>query len=763
MKNQFTIKTVILLTNVFVTVFSFAQCNPPTGVVVNNITSISAVLNWTASSSAPGEAYFYEVRTSGLPGSGVSGLVVSGSVGDGVFSSLVSGLSSITTYSVYMRYKCTPAPLFSSWTAGVTFSTNPLLPPVAASASGISDTLFTARWIGVSGATGYRLDVSEFSDFSVLLSGYNNLFVASNFTSKLVSGLNPSTVYYYRVRAEGLSGGTPVTTSNSNVITVTTLSAPTLVAIWSNGAWLNGVEPAFDHDVILDDDFVSDSNNTTMFEVKSLTLNQGHTYTIASENNLIVYENIINNSSAASFVVENNANLYQLSDSAPANVGEITVLRNSSEIFRLDYTMWSSPVTGTQTLKQFSPSTLDNRFYEYNTVNNHFSSIDPLTSTFEPGSGYFIRAPNDHVANEVPNVAQYCQGTFVGVPTNGVVNVDLDTGGQGFNLVGNPYPTVISADALFMENASNIDGTLYFWRRRNDTSGSGNLGTFYATYTELGGTGSATSDDPNGFIQVGQGFLVKALTPQLTFNSDMKVPDSFENQFFRNSSAVSQVEKHRLWLNLTNESGVFSRMLLGYAEGASNALDRFDGKYFNDSQVALTSLLNNEEYSIQAKSLPFSAEDTIPLGLKIVAAGTYTISLDKVDGLFEEGQLVYLEDTFTSTIYNLNAADYTFSTGAGNFNSRFVLRFSAESLGIDEPFNANAVAVFVSNNSINIKSVNVDIKSIAVYDIQGRKLFDHDTVNSTEFKIDALTKNNQVLIVKIKDQNGNLISKKVIF
>ncbi|MCA6423363.1 MAG: T9SS type A sorting domain-containing protein [Flavobacterium sp.] len=763
MKYQFTIKTVILLTNLFVTVFSFAQCNPPTGVVVNNITSISAVLNWTASSSAPGEAYLYEVRTSGLPGSGVSGLVVSGSVGDGVFSSLLSGLSSITTYSVYMRYKCTSAPLFSSWTAAVTFSTNTLLPPVAASASGISDTFFTARWIGVSGATGYRLDVSEFSDFSVLLAGYNNLFVASSFTSKLVSGLNPSTVYYYRVRAEGLSGGTPVTTSNSNVITVTTLGVPNLVAIWSNGAWLNGVLPAFDHDVILDDDYVSDSNNMDMFEVKSLTLNQGHTYTIASGFNLIVYENIVNNSSAASFVVENNANLYQLSDSAPANVGEITVLRNSSEIFRLDYTMWSSPVTGAQTLKQFSPSTLDTRFYEYNTVSNHFSSIDPLTSTFEPGNGYFIRAPNNHVANVSPNVAQAWQGTFVGVPRNGVINVDLDTSGQGYNLVGNPYPTVISADALFVENASNIDGTLYFWRRRNDTSGAGDLGTFYATYTGMGGTGSATSEDPNGFIQVGQGFLVKALTTQLVFNSDMKVPDSFENQFFRNSSAVSQVEKHRLWLNLTNENGVYSRMLVGYAQGASNNLDRLDGKCFNDSQVALTSLLNNEEYSIQAKSLPFSTEDTIPLGLKVVAAGAYSISLDEMDGLFEEGQLVYLEDTFTSTIHNLNESDYTFSTGAGIFNNRFVLRFSTESLGIDEPLNANAVAVFVSNNSIIINSVNIDIKSINVYDIQGRKLFNQDAVNSNEFRIDTLTKNNQVLIVKIKDQNGNLISKKVIF
>jgi len=763
MKNQYTIKMVILLTNLLVTVFSFAQCSPPTGVVVNNITSVSAVLNWTASSSAPGVAYIYEVRTSGLPGSGASGLAESGTVNDGVFSSILSTLTSSTTYTVYMRFRCTSGPVFSSWTAGITFTTSVIPPPVAGSASGISDTFFTARWIAVPGATGYRLDVSTLSDFSVLLAGYNNLLVASGSTSRLVSGLNPSTVYYYRVRAQGLSGGTTVTSSNSNVITVTTYGVPTIFAIWSNGAWLNGILPSSEYDVILDDDFVSDINNTTMFEVKSLTLNPGHTYTIASGYNLYVYENVINYSSPTSFVVQNNANLFQFNDSAASNIGEITVLRNSSAIFRLDYTMWSSPVAGAQTLKQFSPSTLDNRFYEYNTVDNHFSSIDPLTSTFDPGSGYLIRAPNNHVANVSPNVAQVWQGNFVGVPRNGVIFVNLDTSGQGYNLVGNPYPTVISADALLQENDNIIDGTLYFWRRLNDTSGSGDLGSFYATYTVLGGTGSATSEDPNGFIQVGQGFLVKALTTEMTFNGNVKIPDSFENQFFRNSSPVSQIEKHRLWLNLTNQSGVYSRMLVGYAQGASNNIDRFDGKYFNDSQVALTSLINNEEYSIQAKSLPFSTEDTIPLGLKIIAAGTYTISLDKMDGMFEDGQLVYLEDTFTSTIHNLSASDYTFSAEAGNFNNRFVLRFSTESLGIDEPLNANAVAVFVSNNSIIINSVNIDIKSITVYDIQGRKLFNQDAVNSTEFKIDTLTKNNQVLIVQIKDQEGNLISKKVIF
>ncbi|WP_299518989.1 hypothetical protein, partial [uncultured Flavobacterium sp.] len=718
--------------SLLVTMFNYAQCNQPTGIVVDDITAISAVLNWTESSSAPGVAYNFEVRTSGLPGSGVTGLVDSGSVSDGLFTSPVSGLLSDTNYSVYMRFQCTAAPLFSDWTTEITFSTSVLSAPVAGAPAGLSDTFFSARWIAVPGATGYRLDVSEYSDFSVMLAGYDNLFVSGGLTSRVVSGLNPSTEYYYRVRAEGNSGSGPVTSSNSNVIMVTTFAEPTFVAIWSEGAWLNDIFPSADHDVILDDHFISDENNEYMFEVKSITLNEGYTYTLASGYNLIVYENIINNSTSGSFVVQNNANLFQLNDDALPNEGEITVKRNSSEIFRLDYTMWSSPLTGSQTLKQFSPQTVDSRFYEYNTSSDIYSPIDPLTTTFEPGKGYFIRSRNNHVVNNGTNLPQLWQGSFVGVPTNGVVNVDLNTSGQGFNLVGNPYPTVVSAEIFMGENIDNIEGTLYFWRRLNDSSGEGPLGSFYATYTEFGGTGSQTSDDPNGFIQVGQGFLVKALSTELFFNSDMKVSNEFNNQFFRFSNPT-QIEKHRLWLNLTNDSGVFSRILVGYAEEASNDNDRFDGRYIDDSEVALTSLINNEEYAIQAKALPFTIEDTIPLGFKIVSAGEYTISLNKIDGLFEEGQLVYLEDTFESTIHNLSISDYTFSAEAGDFKNRFVLRFTNETMSIDESLNANGVAVFVRDNSILINTGNVEMQSLSVYDVQGRILFTQDQVNTSEF------------------------------
>lgn len=766
MKNVMKIKGIakftFLLVSIFVVSNSKAQCNQPINVMVEDINSISATLNWSASSSAPGIGYSFEVRTSGAPGSGLTGLVDSGTVGDAVFTSPLSGLLSETSYFVYMRFQCTSVPEFSIWTTPVEFITATLSAPVAGTPASLSNTFFTARWIAVPGATGYRLDVSEFIDFSAMLPNYDNLFVSGGLTSKLVSDLNPSTTYYYRLRAEGNSGSGPVVSDNSNTIATTTESDPTFVAVWTENGWLEGIEPNSDYDVFLDFDFISDENNTTMLEVKSLTLNAGYSFTLASENYLIVYENVINNSEPASFVIENNANLYFIDDFAPANEGNITIRRNSSEIFRLDYTMWSSPVTGNQTLKQFSPQTVNNRFYTYDTNTDNFSVVDPLNTTFESGRGFLIRSPNNQVTNNGSNLPQSWLGSFVGVPKNGEVEVALNTSGQAFNLVGNPYPSIISADSFLGENLSNIDGTLYFWRRRNDSSGLGDVGSFYATYTEFGGVGSDSSDNPNGFIQVGQGFLVKALSSEVIFNVAMRVPDNFENQFFRMNNS-GDIEKHRIWLNLTSSNGVFSKILVGYAQGASNSFDRLDGSYIDDSDVALTSLINNQPFTIQAKALPFSVNDTFTLGLKVVEAGEYKISLNQIDGLFSEGQLIYLEDKFLSTMHNLSDSEYSFSTEAGEFNNRFVLRFNDELMNIDQPINPNAIAVIVSENTIKINSGNLEMKSINIYDVQGRMVFTQNDINDSEININSLQKSNQVMVLQIKDQYNNTTVKKLIF
>ena len=116
-------------------------------------------------------------------------------------------------------------------------------PPVANPATFVASYSFRANWRSVNGATGYRLDVATNNSFTSYVTGYQNLNVGNDL-SRLVTGLNPSTPYYYRVRAYNEHG----TSGNSNVISVTTL-APTgfpivitdqATLITSLGARLNG-------------------------------------------------------------------------------------------------------------------------------------------------------------------------------------------------------------------------------------------------------------------------------------------------------------------------------------------------------------------------------------------------------------------------------------------------------------------------------------------------------------------------------------------
>lgn len=538
---------------------------------------------------------------------------------------------------------------------------------------------------------------------------------------------------------------------------------------WENGAWSNVSGPTSSLEAVIKSPYSTLTNG--VFTAKKLTLASG-TFTIKSGTNITVVNDVVNNMTAADFVVENNANLLQ-QGTVNNNSGSITVKRNSATIKRLDYTLWSSPVAG-QGLYAFSPLTFANRFYTYNPSTDNYAaysgfSITGLNSdgvngtdsnhaTFATGTGYLIRTPWNH-----PTAPAIFAGTFTGVPNNG--NVPLAVTNGLFYAVGNPYPSTISADTFISNNnignnASVAGSGLYFWRKTNNTDQTNHPSSSYATYTTAGGVksgGDTLNIIPNGVIQVGEGFVVKATSGALQFNNGQRIANN-ANQFLRDAA----IERHRIWLNLSDSVSNVNQMLISYMTGATQDVDAsIDGRFFDDTPTALNSLINNEEFAVQGRSLPFDGGDVVRLAFKAANAGSYTISLDHVDGLFTgESQKVYLKDNQTAVVHDLGGDPYTFATTAGTFNNRFEIVYQS-TLGVNPIFDSNSVVIYHQNNEFVVNSGNNIMASIKVFDIRGRLIEEKKSIDTTQATIKGGS-SNQVLLVQITSQEGAVITKKVL-
>ena len=127
----------------------------------------------------------------------------------------VSGLNPNSNYSYTVKGK-------NNW--GESGSSNSIAvstvsgPPTLNDATNITQTSFQANWNASAQATGYYLDVSVNSNFTVMVSGYNNRNVG-NVTTFSVTGLSAGTNYYFRLRAYN-ANGTSSNSSSKSLITI---------------------------------------------------------------------------------------------------------------------------------------------------------------------------------------------------------------------------------------------------------------------------------------------------------------------------------------------------------------------------------------------------------------------------------------------------------------------------------------------------------------------------------------------------------------
>lgn len=622
-----------------------------------------------------------------------------------------------------------------------------------------------------SGATTAQLQyiVTKLPTNGYLLLNGQRLYVGDSFTQ---ANINSAQLSYKHNALSTISDSFVATIKGNNLallggqtftINVTPQTCATSTT-WNGTAWSNG-SPDKNKNVIFNGNFTTSVN----LEACSIQVNGTAVLTIASGTNVTVNKTVSINTTA-NIIVQNNANLIQVEHLN--NTGNATVNRNSSPIVRLDYTLWSSPVSN-QNLLAFSPQTVANRFYVYNpftATNGAYDPIIPSSNNFIPTKGYLVRAPN----NWSSTVYSPYAGNFTGTFNNSYFKPVIKKGISGYNAIGNPYPSTISANDFILKNTFNrgtenqtIDGTLYFWTHTQQAV----AGTYplnnYATYTLLGGTASAAGGaSPNGTIQVGQGFIVNAVVPSyISFSNEMRLINN-GNQFFKAFSpsevSFNSEEKHRIWLNLKNETGQFSQALIGYMNEATNNYDfGIDGLSFGNQGSTLYSVIDSNKYAVQGKMLPFTDEDVIPLGLSIVEPSTYKIEIDNIDGLFAGNQNIYLKDKVLNVIHDLKNGAYSFDSNIEIIDNRFEIVFKDVTLSnsLEEISN---FTIYQSENLVHIKSFNDEIQQIEVYDLLGRRVFYKTNINETEDSFSLHNINNQVLAVKVTTKNKGIITTKII-
>ncbi len=598
-------------------------------------------------------------------------------------------------------------------------------------------------------------------------------------------------------------------------------------SIWSSTGWTEAPDNDRIV-ILDDDYNTGAGGNQVSFEACRLIINSGSELTIANntfvevQNDLTVNGSVVVKTSGA-FVQVNDTGIVDgdvLTTPTKITVEKLTAPMSSPQ----EYTYWSSPVFG-ETIGLGLNEANPNRRFSFFGENfldatredmNNDATIpgqddiddnaddwsDSLDSAviMRPGVGY---ASTHAGLGFMEGQDQYIY-TFNGPFNTGPIDVaifrnDFITADNNWNFIGNPYPSAIDINKFLMANASinqsvsdsPIDGAIYLWSHNTpaDSNANGNEANNYAQsdYAIINGSDEVAGGDavtPSRYIPSGQGFFISMSnaaasspaggdirTTDVEFNNDMRVRGINQNdQFFRTQS---DVVTNKLRLNLTSDNGIFNQISVVYIDGATN---EDDGMYFDApknlstgaSAVIYSTIESTEKkFAIQGKSpSSLNLDEVIPLGFytSIDIATIYTLSIAQIQGDFMNLNTVYLKDNLLNQTHDLSNSDYTFTSEIGEFNSRFEIVFTPETLGIngDEISNNDLSIIELNNGNVKFSvEKSLKIQRIEILDLLGRALYDIKTDNPTLI-IELSNMSHAAYLAKVHLSNGQTIVKKAL-
>lgn len=518
--------------------------------------------------------------------------------------------------------------------------------------------------------------------------------------------------------------------------------------VWDGIAWSNG-NPTSQLKAVVQSDFQTFED----VDAYSLEIEAGAVFILDSDNELTVGD-IINK---GVFKVSKDA--YILQNEGVSNEGVVQVEIETDSLKRLDYMILGSPVVG-QNLYGFSPETLHNRFYEYDTPSNSFmnGTLDSISS-FQRGKAYGIRTPNTFT-----NIPQVYSGVYTGSLNNDTLSVSVSTLGYGFNLLSNPYASLFDLDAFFEEN-THLDASAYVYINANgfnEVSGE-YTGNNYAVYNKTGVVSADNSSIiPTSILNTARGFVVKATANNdVLFTNSMRLSKNIDSSFVVNTPTSID----RYWLELKRLDASFSsQMLIGYVEGATNGIDRlYDAIPLPQNTMSITSVLQGESYAIQGRISPFLDDDIVNLRVVIKQPGEYSIGVENAEGIFIEEQDVYLKDNQLGMLTKISREPYVFSSTDGLIDDRFQIVYQ-NSLLANEDFliKEGGVHLFLKDRSLKIDAEYDELLRVELVDMRGALVFDSGVIQQVGYEVDCSKYARGIYVVRIELKNQSIVTRKII-